>query len=79
MGFKKKKSYLPPPYLNCFHYRYNFGCVNSNVNAHKRFQEDFNYDDSIANYGYKKIYRYKVVIQEGSLQNLVVSVQTRLR
>lgn len=26
----------------------------------------------------KKIYRYKVVIQEGSLQNLVVSVQTRL-
>lgn len=46
---------------------------------HERFQEDFNYDDSIANYGYiKKIYIYKVVIQGGALHNLVVSVKTRL-
>lgn len=46
---------------------------------HERFQEDFNYDDSIANYGYiKKIHIYKVVIQGGALHNLVVSVKTRL-
>lgn len=46
----------------------------------ERFQEDFNYDDSIANYGYiKKPYIYKVVIQGGALHNLVVSVKTRLQ
>lgn len=76
---KKKKLSLPPPHRNCFHYLYSSGCVNSNVNVHRCFQEDFNYNDSIANYGYilKKII-YKGVIQEGALQNLVGSVKMRL-
>lgn len=46
---------------------------------HECFQEDFNYNDSIANYGYRyKKYIYKGVIQEGALQNLVLSVKIRL-